>query len=106
MISCTDVCNKCELHRQAVKNATNEHDKEGKLYHEATDKATKELKAYTGRFTKQVAACSQTFDLHITRLTLHKTFPFHTMLVNLAQHTSKQQERCICLVYAMRVYLN
>ena len=63
----TDVCNRCELHRQAVKNATNEYEKqeslkrfsehlesaqlERKLYREATDKATKELKAHKGGLT-------------------------------------------------------
>ena len=86
MISCTDVYNKCELHQQAVKKSTNEHDKEEslkhfsehlqsaklecKLYHEATGKATKELKTYKGRLTRQVAACSQNLR------SSHYTFDF------------------------------
>ena len=82
----TDVCNRCELHRQAVKNATNEYEKqeslkrfsehlesaqlERKLYREATDKATKELKAHKGGLTQQVAACSRNLR------SSHYTFDF------------------------------
>jgi len=90
----TDVCNRCELHRQAVKNATNEYEKqeslkrfsehlesaqlERKLYREATDKATKELKAHKGGLTRQVAACSRNLrSSHYIDFTQNVFIPYH-----------------------------
>lgn len=82
----TDVCYRCELHRQEVKNAHNESEKEESLsrfkkhleaaklerefYRRATIAASKEVKEYKGRIDARGAACSR--NLYAS----HYTFDF------------------------------